>query len=114
MDTTADNFTVAWAAISGADSYNIYINGSLNESTVLTSKLIMLWNNGTYSITVTAVNGDVESLPSSPIEIIVAIPPKIDGGIPPQALDGVYISIVVAFAIGIVCFLSMKNRRKGG
>lgn len=74
-----NNITVQWYAVTGATQYRIYVNGILNQSTTSTQSKVMLWNNGTYYIHVTAYNSSGESDPSSEITIIAEIPPENQG-----------------------------------
>jgi parallel beta-helix repeat protein len=104
---TSETINITWGEVSGAESYNIYVNDEINETTTNTFQIINLLTNGNYTITVTAVNGSIESEHSSAIMIIV----EIDEVIPPNDLDGVYISIVVAFAVGFLFLLSRKRQR---
>ena len=57
-------------------SYRIYINGTLNETTASTTRLVLFHNNGTYLIAITAVNASGESSLSKSIMIIIEIPPN--------------------------------------
>lgn len=70
-----DNITIEWNTVENAEGYNIYVNGIMNETTAYHLQKIMLNVNGSYEITITAVNGTRESLYSVPITIIVEIPP---------------------------------------
>ncbi len=70
-----NNIIVSWNTVFDATSYRIYVNGSLNETTSSTSQQIWLHVNGTFSITVTALNANGESDYSTAIIIIVKIPP---------------------------------------
>jgi len=76
---TNDNIIVSWNVVSGATSYRLYVNGILNETTSSTSQQIRLYTNGTYLITVTALNQYGESISSVPISINVAIFPDSTG-----------------------------------
>ncbi len=73
-----NNITVSWIAVDGATSYNVYVDGILNETTSGTAQKVMLHLNGTYSITVTAVNASGESANSTAIFVTVELPPDID------------------------------------
>lgn len=78
--------TIAWAAVSGATSYNIYwstthgvtaANGT--KITGATSPYVQpgLINDVTYYFVVTAINGNGESTPSSPVSAAPSIAPFI-------------------------------------
>ena len=59
---------LSWQSVPDADSYNIYRDGVLIDSTTSTSYTDTNVINGqTYTYTITAVNNDGESLPSSPV-----------------------------------------------
>ena len=78
-----NNITVQWNTQNGTDYYNVYVGGLLNETTTIIEQKVMLWINGTYTITVTAVNALGESELSNEIIIIVEIPPEIQEPEPP-------------------------------
>jgi hypothetical protein len=68
------SINLTWTPRDTATSYKIYINNSFVKE-VVTAESILEWAiNGTYSVTVTAVNRMGESNPSIPILINVAIP----------------------------------------
>ena len=41
---------VEWNDVVTATSYNVYVNGIINETTTGTSQIVMLWSNGSYNI----------------------------------------------------------------
>ncbi|MHA1511839.1 MAG: hypothetical protein ACTSRX_08985, partial [Promethearchaeota archaeon] len=67
------NITVEWSEVVDVDSYNVYINGTLTYTTDNLTQNIWLNETGSYSISVTAVNGEEESEHSDAITIIVLI-----------------------------------------
>ena len=71
-----NNITVQWNTVNSADYYNVYVVGLFNETTTNIDQKVMLWVNGTYTITVTAVNALGESELSNELIIIVEIPPE--------------------------------------
>jgi parallel beta-helix repeat protein len=70
-----DNITVTWTSVSKALQYQVFVGGILNGTTASTSLNIMLHVNGSYSIVVRAVNGQVQSENSRMIIVTVSIPP---------------------------------------
>lgn len=70
---STENITVEWSEVVGVDSYNVYVNGTLTNSTGTLEQNIWLNETGTYSITVTAINGAEESEHSDAITIIVLL-----------------------------------------
>jgi hypothetical protein len=97
------NITVEWSEVVGVDSYNVYINGTLTYTTDNLTQNIWLNETGSYSISVTAVNGEEESEHSDAIVIVVDI--KSNVGIIFGSIGG---SVVV---VGVVTFLFIKKRR---
>jgi len=100
---STENITVEWSEVIGIDSYNVYINGTLTYSTNTLTQNIWLNESGTYSITVTALNGAEESEHSDVIVIIVDIKSNI--GIIIGSIGG---SVVLA---GVGAFLFIKKRK---
>jgi len=70
---STESITVEWSEVVGINSYNVYVNGTLTNSTGTLEQNIWLNETGTYSITVTAINGAEESEHSDAITIIVLI-----------------------------------------
>ncbi len=108
-----NNITIRWSEISGVDSYNIYVDGVLNESTSLLEQKVMLWGNGTYIITVKAINGGEDSELSDSITIVVAIPSEeTEDGFGPEdiaLMAGIVGGISIAGIIGYI-FLKKKGK----
>ncbi len=70
---STENITVEWSEVVGVDSYNVYVNGTLINSTDTLEQNIWLNESGTYIITVTATYGAEESEHSDTITIIVLL-----------------------------------------
>ena len=105
-----DNITIVWNDAEGSTSYNIYVDGILNETTSDISQKIILWVNGTYEITVTSVNGSGESDPSTAITIIVDIPPVTEGdGAIPGYSPTILVLMLVSYAIIYTWFVKKKK-----
>ena len=67
---TANSASMTWQSVSGATSYNIYVNNSFYGSTSSTSYTDSSLNPSTqYSFTVTAIKSSVESSQSSPLVV---------------------------------------------
>jgi hypothetical protein len=97
---SGNQLNFSWNAVERATSYQIYINGILNQTVSNTSIIIVFPGNGTYILTLVAQNADGESASSQAIEIIIAIPPEVK----PEVLTGEVI-IGLTFAgtsIGLV------------
>jgi hypothetical protein len=73
-----ESLNLAWNLISDVSLYRIFINGTFAGNTTNTNYTLNLGGNGTYIITVTAVNSSGESNQSLPINITVLIPPIIN------------------------------------
>jgi parallel beta-helix repeat protein len=99
---------VEWTAVPEATSYNIYVNGTLNATTSITQQLIYLGMNGTYEITVSAVNASGESDPSSAVVIVVAIPLETD---PSSTISSYPIEYMLIFAV-ITSMKLLPRKRK--
>ncbi len=78
---TTDRLTIQWSSVTGADNYSVYVDSIFNVSSDDTQEEVIFWGNGTYQITVTAINEYGESLHSNPITIIVEIPPLFLGNV---------------------------------
>lgn len=68
---TSSGFTLSWGSVSGATSYQVYINGSLLASNVLTTSysLTDLIQNTNYSMQVIAVNSSGSSNLSNALNV---------------------------------------------
>lgn len=75
-----DDLSLQWLTVARADSYKIYVNGTLNGTATSLAKQIEFIANGEYVIMITSVNKYGESDPSDPITIIVDIPAEGPGG----------------------------------
>ncbi|MHA1730136.1 MAG: right-handed parallel beta-helix repeat-containing protein, partial [Promethearchaeota archaeon] len=71
------SISVEWSEVTDVDSYRVYVNGSLTNNTDTLEQNIWLNETGTYSITVTAINGAEESEHSNPLIITVVLTPTI-------------------------------------
>jgi len=78
--------TISWTAVSGATSYNIYWSNTLGVTTANGTKIagaaspyiqMGLINGATYYYVITAVDGNGESTPSSPVSAIPSVAPFI-------------------------------------
>ncbi|MFX1569480.1 MAG: hypothetical protein ACFFCV_14050 [Promethearchaeota archaeon] len=78
---TTDRLTIQWTSVTGANNYCVYVDNIFNVSSIDTQEEVIFWGNGTYQITVTAVNAWGESQHSNPITITVGIPPIILGNV---------------------------------
>lgn len=67
---------VSWTSVSNADSYRVYRDGILVNSSVDTHESVYFSGNGTYAISVTAINETGESSHSNSITITVSIIPS--------------------------------------
>ncbi len=78
---TTDRLTIQWTSVTEADNYSIYVNSVFNASSYNNQEEIIFGVNGTYQITVTALNDFGESSHSNPITIIVGITPIFLGNV---------------------------------
>ncbi len=99
--TTPTNMkpALSWNAVVGATSYKIYRNGTqVGTSTSPSFTDSALTVNASYTYTVTALNGSLESTPSSPFTVIydttppTTTKPTMSGGIHLPLLGFVYIT----------------------
>ena len=72
---TTDRLLIQWSTVSNVDYYNVYVDAIFNVSSTDTEETVIFWGDGTYIITITAVNTSGESIESNPITITVEIPP---------------------------------------
>ena len=107
---TNGSLTIEWTTVPGATSYNVYVNGTLNATTSITQQLIELGTNGTYEITVTAVNATGESEQSTAISIVVAIPPGIQSS-PVINLEFLILTASITTA-SITAIIILARKRK--
>jgi len=96
------NITLMWESMENVDSYNIYVNGTLNATSTQNSTYLILNVNAIYNITLTAVNEFGESQPSVPIIITIDVTPVY--GFILSALGG------LAFIGGIAVIILMKRK----
>ncbi|MBD3354028.1 MAG: hypothetical protein GF364_21275, partial [Candidatus Lokiarchaeota archaeon] len=114
IDTT--NLTISWSEVTGATSYDVYVNNALNGTTTNTELEIDFVTEGKYNVTVVASNSSGDSPHSDKITITVDID---TGGDP----DGNNIIYIIIGAVGIVAVggsiavlkkkASNKNREPG-
>jgi surface protein len=118
-----ENITIEWNNVEHAASYNIYVNGTINETTQVvilwsngsyineTSQVVMLWSNGNYSITVTSANGIFESDESEPIIIVVDLTAGNEGETP--TIPGYNFTLIPTMLLGLVMLtLKIRNKKK--
>jgi chitinase len=90
--TTSSSVSLAWTAVSGASSYNVYRNGTRVGSATSTSFTDTgLAASTTFSYAVTAVNSAGESARSTTVSATTAAatsPPPNTGGLPAHVLTG--------------------------
>ncbi|MFX1311473.1 MAG: hypothetical protein ACFFHD_02530 [Promethearchaeota archaeon] len=72
---STDRLLIQWTSVNKANNYSVYVDGIFNVSSDDTQEEVLFLTNGTYQITVTAINKSGESPHSAPVSIIVAIPP---------------------------------------
>jgi len=74
-DQTIGNHSIIlrWTNVLNADNYSIYYNGYFMNSSIDAQEIVYFTGNGTYYITVTALNATGESDHSNGITVIVAI-----------------------------------------
>ncbi|MHA1729288.1 MAG: hypothetical protein ACTSWY_11225, partial [Promethearchaeota archaeon] len=104
-----NNITLQWTTVERADSYKIYVNGTLNGTLSTLEMQIMFIANGEYVITVTAVNEYGESDPSSAITIIIDIPSSVEGGIPGYS-PVILVLMLISFT-GIYAWFNKKKTK---
>ncbi len=96
------NITIMWESVENVESYNIYVNGTLNTTLTQNSTNIIFNLNAVYNITLTAVNEFGESQPSDPIIITIDITP----------VYGFILSAIGGLALlgGIAVMILMKKK----
>lgn len=71
---TLDGAAVRWSVVDGAESYNIYIDGTLKTTVTAYRYSLVTLQAGTYVVTVSAVAGDKESAMSNSVTYTKQLP----------------------------------------
>ncbi|MHA1727526.1 MAG: NosD domain-containing protein [Promethearchaeota archaeon] len=104
----SESVLIQWTSVNGADNYSIYVDGIFNASSIDAEEIIYLNKEGTYIITVTALNVTGESAHSDSISIIVEESPPI----PPVPPINMPILTIIAFSIIVGLFVGIKTAKK--
>ncbi|MBD3190758.1 MAG: hypothetical protein GF308_08945 [Candidatus Heimdallarchaeota archaeon] len=109
---TGRNLTLQWTEIPKASYYNLYLNGTLNQTSIEETTYNLIFSeNATYIISVSVVKFARESAKSVAIVVSVTIPSSSSSSTTKKASCSPVSSILlVLFGIGFYCY---RKRKKG-